>query len=270
MKDRYYSIAGITVKIRMEGEIGMLSAFQCREAEPEITVEIYQENQEILCWYGIEYWQRRAERPHLFLSKASPAVRLTASGDWSHMVIEGAAAGDTGVMEVFLAGFYSWLSLRGGVVGHASVISWQKEAVIFTAASGTGKTTQARLWEKYKEAEILNGDKVILECSPQMCWAWGSPWRGSSPYGLNQRAPLKAVVALEQAKENRIRRLDSAEAGRYVLPHIFFPLWNGECTEAVMRAMDQILSRTPVFLLSCLPDREAVEAACRAIWGEKR
>ncbi|WP_370839368.1 hypothetical protein [Intestinibacter bartlettii] len=33
------------------------------------------------------------------------------------------------------------------------------KGILFSAPSGTGKSTQADLWEKYENAEIINGDR---------------------------------------------------------------------------------------------------------------
>ena len=173
-------------------------------------------------------------------------------------------------MEVFLAGFYSYFSCRGGVLCHASAIEWKGESVIFTAASGTGKTTQAMLWEKYRGAKILNGDKMLLETGGICCRAWGSPWRGSSPYGRNESAPLRAVIVLEQAEKNSIREIGGAEIMAALSPHLFYPMWSRECVNNVMKALDWLLERTPVYLLACRPDQEAVELVHRTIWGEKK
>ena len=270
MISRYYRIADIAVKMEMDAAYGFPSfrEFETESVEaPEIVVEMYQGNRLFQQWYGIEYYPPE-EKENLFISKWYPGVRLTAGRDWKRMVIEGCACGEDGVMEVFLAGFYSYFSGRGGILCHASAIEWKGEAVIFTAASGIGKTTQAELWERYRGAKILNGDKMLLETGGACCRAWGSPWRGSSPYARNESAPLRAVIVLEQAEENFIRKLAGAEILAAFSPHLFYPMWNHACVKTVMEALDWLLERTPVYLLACRPDQEAVELVHRTIWGE--
>ena len=51
-------------------------------------------------------------------------------------------------------------------------------------------------------------------------------------------------------------------------PHLFYPTWNEECTGKVMDSFGRLMKQVPVYLLSCLPDREAVEVTCNKIWGE--
>lgn len=271
MTDRYYRIAGIPVLVRMEEDepLPLFEGFTEEGAvRPQMIFELYQENKRFRQFYGIEYCHAKEGQEHVFLSRSHPKVRMTANAAWDRMVVEGCASAHDGVMEVILAGFYSFFSLRGGMLLHASAVRWREEAVVFTAASGTGKTTQAQLWEKYKKAEILNGDKVLIDCAADGCCAWGSPWRGSSPYAMNTKAPLRAVVVLEQAQENRIRRIEGEEALARLSPHFFYPSWNEECVLGVMDAFGSLMRRTPVYLLSCLPDEDAVALTCEKLWGE--
>ena len=49
------------------------------------------------------------------------------------------------------------------VILHSSFISRQGEGILFTAPSGTGKSTQADLWKRHEEGvTIINGDRSIL------------------------------------------------------------------------------------------------------------
>lgn len=271
MTNRYYRIADVNIKVCMEQEteIPMFQNFETEESgTSQITVEMYQSAEIFQKWYGIEYCHGEIEYPHLFISKTYPQVRMKAHKDWKRFIIEGCNYGIDGVMEVFLTGFYSYLSFHGGILSHASVVCWQGETIIFTAASGTGKTTQAELWNKYRDAEIINGDKVFVVCREDGCTAWGTPWKGSSPYCMNKKAPLRAIVVLEQAKRNDIRKIEGTEAMSRLMPHLFYPLWDKECIRAAMDSIDLLLRQTPVYLLTCLPDQQAVEITCRAIWGD--
>ena len=272
MIDRYYRFADIVIRIHQEQE-ELLPLFEGFEAEavsePQIVFELYQGNRNFRQCYGVEYRSVQPDWPYLFFSKKYPKVRMTANRTWNRMIIEGCRSACEGVMEVLLVGFYSFFSTRGGLLTHASAIEWKGEAIIFTAASGTGKTTQAELWQQYNNARIINGDKILIDCSGGECHAWGSPWRGSSDYALNVKAPLRAVVVLEQAKRNSIRRLVGEEALARFSPHLFYPAWNEACTEKVMDSFGRLMKRVPVYLLSCLPDREAVEITCNKIWGEQ-
>ena len=67
-----------------------------------------------------------------------------------------------------------------------------------------------------------------------------------------------AIVVLEQAEENEIRKLSGMEVLEKLLPHVFFPNWDARCEEAVLALLDEVLARTEVYLLRCRADEDAV------------
>ena len=160
--------------------------------------------------------------------------------------------------ELLMAGFYSYASLCGALLMHASAVCINEKAIIFAAASGVGKTTQAELWHNHRNATIINGDKVFLTKEATKTVAWGSPWSGSSLYAENIGAEASAIVLLEQAEENRIRKLSGMEMLEKLLPHIFIPNWDAKCERAVFNLLDELLACTDVYLLCCRPDEDAV------------
>lgn len=98
---------------------------------------------------------------------------------------------------------------------HGVALLWKGNAWIITAPSGTGKTTQARLWKKLLQTEtrIINGDKPILECRKDgSFYVYSSPWRGKEKYGVpGLSAPLKGIILLEQGSKNQIFRMKAEE-----------------------------------------------------------
>ena len=145
------------------------------------------------------------------------------------------------------------------IILHASFIKWNEKGIIFTAPSGTGKSTQAALWEEYKDAEILNGDRVALRKINGVWKAYGLPYAGTSGIYRNESAPLMAVVALRQARENRIRRIKGSEAFYYLYPETMIHRWDSDFENQATKLLLDILGIIPVFLLECRPDREAVK-----------
>ena len=141
---------------------------------------------------------------------------------------------------------------------------------MFVGRSGIGKTTQARLWEQFHGAEIINGDKVFLTLDEdgRGVTAHGSPWCGSSPYKLNRATPLRGIVVLDQAPENSIRRLSEHEIMTQYVSHIFLPMWDARLTDCVMEAIGGMMPLVPVLRLSCRPDQEAVDMTWSAVFGE--
>lgn len=157
------------------------------------------------------------------------------------------------------------LAWQNGLLLHASFIRWKGKGILFSAPSGTGKSTQADLWAKYEGAEIINGDRAGLVVRNGHWTAWGLPYAGSSRIYRNEDAPVCALVALRQGKENRLRKLNAAEAFPYFYPECSIHRWDKAEVSKSMGLLLGLLAETPVYLLECLPDRDAVETLRRAL-----
>lgn len=155
--------------------------------------------------------------------------------------------------------FRNRIIFEKGIVIHAAAISWQGQGVIFTAPSETGKSTQAELWAKYMGAQILNDDRPALRLNDEKTYVHGTPWSGKRELFLNESAPLKAIILLEQALQNSISRIPVTMAVPYIMPRCFLPYYNKTVMEKCLNNLGQILSDIPVYLLKCRPDLQAVE-----------
>ena len=270
MNSNTYQILGKKIKIILDDTSvipNMFDVFLCPDTEESVSVRFAIDSAEKGC-YGIRYLSEQNKRiKNVFFSQKDKAQMLyTFEDDYSDFKLQ---VDDTCTKEVFsellMAGFYSYISLQTTLLMHASAIRYQGKAVVFTASSGVGKTTQAELWAKYKGASILNGDKVFLKKEEDGIHTWGSPWKGSSLYVENASVPLKAIVVLEQAAENNIQKLEGFDVLEYVIPHVFFPSWDERCEQAVLTFLDQVLGETEVYLLKCRPDEAAVELLASAL-----
>lgn len=289
MQVNYYRIINKILEVRGEREIPLFYEFKVEnpEQESDIFIEFYEQEYYFHQWYGVDYCCAEKEYPHLFLSHGESGVRMMADAEYKHLIIEGVQKSLSGAMELLLTGFYSWLSRRGYLLTHASLIEYQGETVMFSASSGVGKTTQAELWKKFKGAEILNGDKVVLEgndinlnytqnldvlkgkgTNQKQVVAWGSPWRGSSPYAQNRCAELKGIILLEQGQKNQIRKLGREESIAKFFPHVFYPSWDKKSVDGMMFVLEQVLEQVPIYSLICKPDEEAVQITYEAVWKQ--
>lgn len=264
-----YSI--LSTIIETEDPVNVLQAFEeeeCQNASSQIALKIQDDSQDNQC-YGVQYITRKQTQlmKNIFFSQKDRTHYLYSSEeDYSKLCLNtNGICSDEVFLELLIVGFYSYISSRDTLLMHASVVDYEGKSIVFTAPSGTGKTTQAELWAKHKGAMILNGDKVFLKKENDGIHAWGSPWKGSSPYAENASAPLRAIVALEQAEENSIRKLEGFEVLEYVVPHVFFPSWDERCEQAVLTFLDQVLGETEVYLLKCRPDEGAVELLASTI-----
>lgn len=157
------------------------------------------------------------------------------------------------------------------VILHSSFISRQGEGILFTAPSGTGKSTQADLWKRHEEGvTIINGDRSILGFKEGRAWVYGLPFCGTSGIAENMDCPLRAVVVLRQGRENQIRRLGQREAFSLLLSECTVNTWDTEGTENIMDLLIRIVRTVPVYYFACLPDFSAVEMLKAALADDYR
>lgn len=158
------------------------------------------------------------------------------------------------------------LARADGFLLHCALIESDGTAIAFTAPSGTGKSTQAALWQQYRNARILNGDRAALRIKDGHPWADGIPFSGSSRICENRSLPLKAIVYLTQAPRSECVRLTGAQAFARVWEGISVNTWDRTDLETVSQTLQQLLLTVPVFQLRCTPD----ESAVTALWQHLR
>ena len=178
------------------------------------------------------------------------------------------ASDEYGTLQLLLQMFYTHAVARGMIQVHSSLIDYRGKGVLFLGPSGIGKTTQAELWNQYRETRIINGDVVFVQKTRENFLGWGTPWHGSSPYCIHDRVPLRALVVLKQDQKNRIRRLEGFEKVAAVSRSIFYPRWMEEGTALCLDILDQLLTALPVYELSCRPEEEAVALTEKTIFGD--
>lgn len=164
--------------------------------------------------------------------------------------------------------FRNHILYHEGIVIHASSLAWKGKGIMFSAPSGTGKSTHARLWQDCFGPEVLmlNDDTPAVRFRDGKPYIFGTPWSGSSVNYCNSRAPLTAIVLLEQAPGNSIRELSTHETVSMMMPRVFLPYFDQKMMHKACDIFERLVSCVPVYLLKCRPDREAVELVSK--WVE--
>ena len=146
-------------------------------------------------------------------------------------------------------------------VFHGAAIEYQNSAYLFTAPSGTGKTTHINLWHKYlgDKVQIINGDKPIISIDDDIT-VYGTPWAGKEGYQRNAKAPLKAICILKQSKTNGIVRIDHSDAINHLMRQVYMP-HNATSLSSTLALLGKMIEKIPVYELSCDISKEAFDTS---------
>lgn len=148
---------------------------------------------------------------------------------------------------------------------HGVALQYNGKGLVFSAASGVGKTTHTNFWAENFGAEILNGDTPIIKLVDGKPFIYGSPWCGTSDISVNKVVPLDAIVIISRCKENKIRKLNKFEAVGYLFNHMRRPAWDEESTNICLDYCETIINTISIYKLECLPNSDAAEVARRGI-----
>ena len=145
---------------------------------------------------------------------------------------------------------------------HSSAVCLDGEAYLFTAPSGTGKSTHTRLWRECfgERAFMINDDKPIIRHKDGVFTVYGTPYDGQHHLSRNTSAPIKAICVIERAKENTIRRLNNAEAISALLAQTLLPADEGKM-DKLLSLIERLFEAVPVYKLGCNISADAVKTA---------
>lgn len=158
-----------------------------------------------------------------------------------------------------MIGFEYLLNLKGAIILHSSQILHKGKSILFSAPSQTGKSTQADLWVKYENAELINGDRSAIRKVDGIWTSYGLPYAGSSKVYKNIASPIGAIVILRQGKINEIRKATKVEAFKYIYSETTVNIWNNEFINRTSNIIDGLINDVPIYMYYCLPDKSAVD-----------
>lgn len=153
--------------------------------------------------------------------------------------------------------FYNALPAFGGMLLHSSAVVYKDKAYLFSAASGTGKSTHTQLWLKQFEGSyILNDDKPAIMLTDKGIFAYGTPFSGKTDWNVNKGVPLQAICALERGTENVIEPLSEDEALFWIMNQTVRP-YEEERMAQMLDVLDAVIKHVPTYKLHCNMDPEA-------------
>lgn len=159
--------------------------------------------------------------------------------------------------------FYNQLIPHGGFMLHASAVVLDNRAYLFSAPSGTGKSTHTSQWLKlFPDARILNDDKPAIMLDGLT--ACGTPWSGKSDLNLNLNVPLQGICVLGRSERNFIQPLPADEAIFALLNQTLRPTDESRM-DALLSHIDRVVSSVKMWRMGCNISLEAAQTAFDAM-----
>lgn len=153
------------------------------------------------------------------------------------------------------------------ILMHGASISYNEHAYLFTAPSGTGKSTHIRLWKKYlgDDVKIVNGDKpfISLENEPMI---YGSPWAGKENWHRNCKKPLKGICFVQRGTTNSIRRIEASDCLSLLFKQVYLPA-DTLAAGLTLELVDMLIKKVPLYVLTCDMSEDAVRCSFEALTG---
>ena len=142
---------------------------------------------------------------------------------------------------------------------HGSTVAVDGVAYLFTAKSGTGKSTHTKRWRKLfgDRAVMINDDKPLLKISKDGVLVCGTPWDGKHKLNTNCMVPLKAICVLERGEENHIRQISPSAA----LPMLMQQSHRPANVLKYMDLLDGLTKHVKFYNLHCNMEDEAAKIA---------
>ena len=146
------------------------------------------------------------------------------------------------------------------VLMHGSTIAINGKGYIFTALSGTGKSTHTALLRKLhgENAVMINDDKPFVHVAEDKVYVCGTPWMGKHQIGCNMIVPLEGIFFLHRSEENVLTSISAEKALPLLLTQCHRPA-QAEKLMFTLDLLDQILTRVPLYDFGCNMDISAAE-----------
>ncbi len=206
----------------------------------------------------VQYIYEGAEEPDIIIN-LSEQFYLDKQKENPHLSLEECET-------IFTASyFYTEIVKFNGVMLHASAVQYDGFAYLFSADSGTGKSTHTHLWlKKFPSAEILNDDKPAIRYIDGKFYAYGTPWSGKFDESINTKTEIAGITFLSRGENNEIEQVSGENAMLDFMNQTVRPL-RKECMILFMETLDKILTGIPVYRLKCNMSLEAVETSYNAM-----
>jgi MoaA/NifB/PqqE/SkfB family radical SAM enzyme len=140
------------------------------------------------------------------------------------------------------------LADREGCYLHSCGVDFRGKGLLFAGHSEAGKSTMADLLKN--NSRILCDDRIIIRRQPEGFRIYGTWSHGDVPDVSNSCAPLKAILFLEKAKENKLIELNhKREITKRILSCLIKPFVTRDWWEKTLLLTDKLAENVPCYVL---------------------
>ncbi len=165
--------------------------------------------------------------------------------------------------------FLSYAFDHDTIILHSSALAVGDEAFLFTAPSGTGKSTHARLWRETfgEKVVMINDDKPVIRKIGNEFFVYGTPWNGKHRLDSNVKVKIKAICALKRGKENSINKIPPQQMLFVLLNQTLRPETEAQANN-LLGLLDKLLQSVGLYELHCNISEEAAITAYENMSGK--
>lgn len=150
---------------------------------------------------------------------------------------------------------------------HGAVVAVGDKAWLFTAPSGTGKTTHINLWlNNIPGSYVVNGDKPLIHIGDE-CTVYGTPWAGKEGMNRNVGVKLCGIVVLNRGAENHIEKVPMTQILPVLIQQSYRPKERVEL-EKTLSLLSRMGKKIPMYQLFCNMNPDAALTAYNVLNGE--
>lgn len=154
--------------------------------------------------------------------------------------------------------FYRHILKYNGILLHSSCVVKDNQAYLFSAPSGTGKSTHTNLWLKeFKDAYILNDDKPAIIFKDNTLYAAGTPFSGKHDISKNLLVPIKGICFIERSLNNWIKEISNKQAIFEILNQTERIPYENDMT-LILSHIENIVKNTKIYKMGCNISSDAV------------
>ena len=162
-----------------------------------------------------------------------------------------------------------YMTAYGTFLFHGSAIAVDGECYIFTAPSGTGKSTHSRLWRELlgDRVVMVNDDKPLIRVTDERSYAYGTPYDGKHHLSTDVCMPIRAICHITRSPENHITKLSPKEMLPVLISQCYHPR-DAVGMAATMVLLDKLSANTAFYRLGANMDISAAELSYDTMRGQ--